>query len=313
MSRQKNKKICVVCGRSFYCSPSRNIVTCGPDCRAEYTRQNHTGIKYNQKTREKMAISRLNNDRYKEMQEAATRAAQNSPKSGKFAENVHAIDWHLISPDGKHYYFHSLSFWLRENCRELFGVEPDSREFDNIRSGLSGVKRAILGGKYGSSTYKGWQALPVSIKDSEIIKYMGSDLSVLDDSHRTIFADYLSHIPCKKISEKYNLNIHTVYRRIRESKKLIDTGSILTDQEKKDKKIYYQEYYQKNKDTIKKRSKEYHQNHRDECIKSMKSWYENHKEEVKKSNRIRNQEYYQKNRDKILSKRREQSHKSPGE
>lgn len=70
------------------------------------------------------------------------------------------INWHLISPEGKHYYFHSLNFWLRENCRELFCIEPDSREFLNARSGLSGAKRAMLGGRYGCTTYKGWRVIP---------------------------------------------------------------------------------------------------------------------------------------------------------
>ena len=49
---------------------------------------------------------------------------------------------------------------LRENCEKYFGCEPDSRGFENARSGLSGAKRALLGGKYNSTTYKGWQVLP---------------------------------------------------------------------------------------------------------------------------------------------------------
>ena len=79
-----------------------------------------------------------------------TPAAQKSPKSGKFLTNVNAKDWHLISPDGKEYKFHSLNFWLRENGDKLFGCVPDSKEFKNVSTGLSGAKRAMLGRNYGS-------------------------------------------------------------------------------------------------------------------------------------------------------------------
>lgn len=88
-------------------------------------------------------------------------AAKQSPKSGRFETNVNAIEWHLISPEGEHFFFRSLNNWLRENGEKYFGCEPDSAQYKNVRSGLSGAKRAMLGGKYGCTTYKGWQALPV--------------------------------------------------------------------------------------------------------------------------------------------------------
>lgn len=89
-------------------------------------------------------------------------AAKKSPKSGRFVTNVNAIDWHLISPEGKEYRFHSLQLWLRENGERLFGCKPDTKEFDNVRSGLNGAKRAMLGGSYGCCTYKDWQVIPTS-------------------------------------------------------------------------------------------------------------------------------------------------------
>lgn len=89
-----------------------------------------------------------------------TPAAQKSPKSGKFLTNINAKDWHLISPDGKEYKFHSLNYWLRENGDKLFGCAPDSKEFKNVSTGLSGAKRAMLGRNYGCCTYKGWKVIP---------------------------------------------------------------------------------------------------------------------------------------------------------
>ena len=159
-----NKKICIICGQSFKCSPSRNIVTCSPECRAEYSRRNHTGLKHSQETRNKMLKSRLRNERCVEMQKAATEAAKNSPKAGRFEQNVHAKEWHLISPDGEHYKFRSLRNWLRKYGNQFFGVEPDTKQFDNVVSGLSRTKKSVLGtlppGQRPAYTYKGWKVIP---------------------------------------------------------------------------------------------------------------------------------------------------------
>ena len=98
-SRQRNKKICVICGRFFECRPSRNT-----------------------------------------------------------------IDWHLISPDGRHFRFRSLREWLRKNGKKFFDVEPNTRQFDNVFYGLSRVKKSMLGnlptGQRPGYTYKGWRVIP---------------------------------------------------------------------------------------------------------------------------------------------------------
>lgn len=161
---RRHKKICVICGKEFDCRPSRNKVTCSQECKLKYLSQNHKGIAYTPEARAKMSKSRLEHERCKEMQELATEAAKASPSSGRFETNIHAIDWHLVSPGGEHYYFHSLNFWLRENCEKLFGFEPDSREFYNAISGLGRVKRSVMGrlpeGQRPGYSYKGWRVLP---------------------------------------------------------------------------------------------------------------------------------------------------------
>lgn len=157
-------KICVVCGKEFNCPPSRNIVTCGPECRVEYVRIKHTGLKHTPETRRKMSQSRMANEHYKEIQAAGTRAAQNSPKSGRFPTNVNAKLWHLVAPDGTHYRFRSLRNWLREYGKQFFGVDPDTKQFDNVVSGLSRAKRSVLGSLPANQrpgyTYKGWSVIP---------------------------------------------------------------------------------------------------------------------------------------------------------
>lgn len=158
----KNQKKCVVCGKLFDCPPSSKKITCSKECSTTRKSQSHKE-KHNvwsEESKRKLS-ERGQTDNLK----MGTQAAKRNPNSGRFETNVNAIDWHLISPEGKHYYFHSLNYWLRENCRELFGIEPDSKEFSNTRSGLSGAKRAVMGGSYMSTTYKGWQVIPTKSDD----------------------------------------------------------------------------------------------------------------------------------------------------
>jgi hypothetical protein len=156
----------VICGNEFDCPPSESTVTCSPKCRSENARRRATGRIKSSETRRKIS-EKAKGRNMSCIQALATEAAKQSPNSGRFETNVNAIDWHLISPSGKHYYFHSLNLWLRENCEELFGFAPDSREYINARSGLNNAKRAMLGKKTANCcTYKDWQVIPTE-KDIE--------------------------------------------------------------------------------------------------------------------------------------------------
>lgn len=151
---------CIICHKKFKCSPSDKKVTCSAECRKAYAsiRGRKRGP-HSEETKRKMSDSAKGRDLSK-IQELGTAASLKSPKSGRFITNVNAIDWHLISPEGVEYRFHSLQHWLRENGKRLFGCDPDTREFHNVSSGLEGAKRAAQGKNYGSLTYKGWRAIP---------------------------------------------------------------------------------------------------------------------------------------------------------
>lgn len=155
----RNKRTCVICGREFECPPSSKTVTCSSECRKEYARRRSTGRVFTQEAREKIS-EKAKGRNMADLQAIAVAAAKKSPKSGRFVTNRNAIDWHLVSPDGRHYYFHSLNNWIRENGEELFGCRPDTQKFLNAISGLQGAKRATLGKNYGSCTYKGWRVIP---------------------------------------------------------------------------------------------------------------------------------------------------------
>lgn len=156
---ERNVKTCVECGKAFYAPPSSKKITCSKDCQKSYASKRSKGRTLSDKTKQKISEKAKGRD-MSDLQKAGTEAALRSPNSVRFTTNVNAKDWHLISPKGKHYYFHSLNHWLRENGLELFGCEPDSREYHNVRSGLTGAKRAMRGKKYPCCTYKGWQVIP---------------------------------------------------------------------------------------------------------------------------------------------------------
>lgn len=160
----RNKKKCVICGNEFECPPSDKTVTCSIECRRIRASRASKGRKMSDKAKEKMSAAQKGKHSF--LPAIGTEAAKNSPKGGRFETNKSAIDWHLVSPEGKHYRFHSLNFWLRNNCRELFGCEPDSAEYKRVASGFSTAKRAVLGKvkppQRPCCTYKGWQVIPTN-------------------------------------------------------------------------------------------------------------------------------------------------------
>lgn len=176
----RNKKKCIICGKEFGCPPSATKYTCSRECSKVYMSQKsvsdvtkkkmseaHKGKKTSEETKKKLSEIHKGRD-LSQIQPLAVEAAKVNPKTGKFETNVSAKNWHLISPEGKEYKFRSLSFWLRENCKELFGCEPDSREFKNVRAGLTSAKSASLGkGKYQCCTYKGWKVIPTKDDETE--------------------------------------------------------------------------------------------------------------------------------------------------
>lgn len=164
----RNVKICVECGKSFESPPSESKVTCSKECQRIHASKRMQGKHRSEETKKKISSAAQGRD-MSDLQAVAIAALKASPKSGRFETNVNAKDWELVSPEGTHYRFRSLQFWLRENCLELFGCEPDSRGFLNVRSGLSHAKSAMLGkispGQRPCCTYKGWKVIPTQDDD----------------------------------------------------------------------------------------------------------------------------------------------------
>ena len=90
---------------------------------------------------------------------ASTEALQKDPRLGRFETNIHAIWWHLVSPEGEEYKFKNLSHWLRTTGHIYFGVEAEGRDIGLVRGGLQQAKKKTR--KNGRQFYyKGWAVIP---------------------------------------------------------------------------------------------------------------------------------------------------------
>jgi hypothetical protein len=94
---------------------------------------------------------------------AATEAAKRSPLAGRSPRNVHALDWHLIAPDGTHHHCRNLYHFVREHphlfaaadraWKRTGGKRGTGGEWCNATAGLLNVRA----GK--SRAWKGWQVI----------------------------------------------------------------------------------------------------------------------------------------------------------
>lgn len=154
---KRHYKTCPVCGKSFPSPPSDKTVTCGDKtCRHIHISNTHKG-KHNYWSEE--AKQRLSEKGQTQNLKLGTEAAKQSPLSGKFPTNINAKDWHIVSPNGVHYRFHSLNYWTRKNCA-LFGFEQSEKNAQRIASGIKVAKAGALKKQYTRShAYKGWSVI----------------------------------------------------------------------------------------------------------------------------------------------------------
>ena len=83
----KNVKICIICGKEFYSSPSVNKVTCSDACRKKYAVIRSIGRKFSDETKAKLSDAGKQRN-MSELQIIGTMAALESPNSGPFETNV---------------------------------------------------------------------------------------------------------------------------------------------------------------------------------------------------------------------------------
>lgn len=160
---ERNKSKCVVCGKEFFTPPSSHKLTCSKDCLTKYLKKSRKGRKFSDETRAKISEKAKKRGFPSHIQKLGSESTKTNPLTGKFETNRNAIDWHIISPWGEEFKFHSLNNWLRLHGEEYFGCKPDSKEFHNVESGFQNAKRAVLGkskAKRVCFTYKKWRIVP---------------------------------------------------------------------------------------------------------------------------------------------------------
>ena len=150
---QRNFKKCVICGKEFPCPPSSKTTTCSKECRSERARR-RAGCKLSDKARANISAGAKKRGMSADLQQAATAAAQASPKAGRFVTNSSAKSWTLISPEGRTYEVMNLRLWVRENA-DLFECDGSEKGIDRIARGFYTISRNVRLNQRGQ-TYKGW-------------------------------------------------------------------------------------------------------------------------------------------------------------
>ena len=79
-------KKCVICGKEFKCTPSRNIVTCSYECRLKHLSSNHKGRKMPDAAKQKMRKARLDNPSNKEIQKKRRKQQKKVLKAGNLRQ-----------------------------------------------------------------------------------------------------------------------------------------------------------------------------------------------------------------------------------
>lgn len=276
-------KKCVVCGKEFNSPPSAKTVTCSKECSRINKSYTHMGKSNNwpEESKEKL--------RHKGRTANLEKGTEANTKI-----------WKLTSPEGRIHICKNLALWCRNNSI-LFGFDSSEENAKKVMTGLRHAKRGAEGKKTAlTRTYKGWQAEAATEKEYNVYQYKTADMSVLTPEQRISLTDYLNGIPVKDIANKYGVKTATIYKKIREAKKIIDTGTAYSDQERLQRKEYSHTYYLKHKDRIIAQSKLYQAKHPDRAKRAREKFYKNHREELINDMKKYNKEYYQKNRDHIL-------------
>lgn len=168
-----------------------------------------------------------------------TPAAKESPKSGHFETNINSKDWHIVSPEGKHYCFRNLNLWA-ENNYTLFGFD-DITDARKVSKGIGMAKRATEGKNANSCTYKGWSVVVEERKKNKRIdysKFSNYDLSALDELQRCILTDKISGFSNSELEKKYNKSRQKIYSILYSAKKKLENPSVSSDRGRK--KAYIQ-------------------------------------------------------------------------
>lgn len=172
--------------------------------------------------------------------------------------------------------------------------------FDDLEEVIAARENAES--KFPATKRKSRKEIRSETREKEKLHYLNSDMSKLSEDQRACLLDYLSGMRAQDIADKYGINKPVVYRRIREAKRIIDTGSAHSPEEICQRKEYAQKYYQEHKDKLKEHATKYATDHPESVRAARKRSYENNRQQRLERMKEYNKKYYARNREQILAK-----------
>lgn len=136
--------------------------------------------------------------------------------------------------------------------------------------------------------------------EEDNLNYRYADMSNLSETQRAYLLAYLDGMRAQDIAEMYGVKKPVVYNRIREAKRIIDTGSAHTPEELARRKEYSQKYYAQNKEKIRAYNAKYLDEHRESVRETRRKNHERNRTERLEKMHEYNKKYYQENRERIL-------------
>jgi hypothetical protein len=161
-----SERTCIICGKSFRCSPSDNYTACSKECQSIRARNainkrianGEIDTPWTEERRVRANQSENVIRQRKDSQKAGTEAAKLSPVAGRFETNQNAKVWTLISPGGVEYRVQNLLLWARDHT-DLFEKPKGDRSADQISHGFAAIAQTMRGKRKpgrGAMSYFGW-------------------------------------------------------------------------------------------------------------------------------------------------------------
>ena len=158
------KKICAICGKPFYASPSEvNQQCCSKKCGAALRLKNGNinNAAWSDEAKARRSADPEIQAHMQTLQSVGVSAALKLPGGQKGPQNREALVWRLIDPDGNTHKAVNLLDWARQNHLLFFDDDiPEDVAAKRIAAGFRAIATSIRGTRLKSrpaSSYKGWQ------------------------------------------------------------------------------------------------------------------------------------------------------------
>lgn len=158
------KRICAICGKAFYISPSETAQQCcSKKCGAALRLKNGhvNNVAWSAEAKARRAADPKIQAQMHALQPGGVAAALKLPEGQRGPQNREALVWVLIDPAGGYHKAVNLSDWARKNYRLFFQDDtPGDIAARRISAGFKAIASTMRGSRKSSRpamTYKGWR------------------------------------------------------------------------------------------------------------------------------------------------------------